>query len=171
MITWNHEQAIKEFPFLAILAENHGKIRKEFNEITHKRVIWPEQYLHNGMWFAYGILFKDKWLPNACPNTTRLVHMIPTAYIAGFSILRPGCVIKPHEGYTNQVLRCHLGIQCPEFKSPVQPLLTVGSGLDKHEMEWEEGKLLVFDDTQTHSVRHPGKQERVVLICDFKRPS
>jgi aspartyl/asparaginyl beta-hydroxylase (cupin superfamily) len=36
--------------------------------------------------------------------------------------------------------------------------------------EWEEGKLLIFDDTIEHEAWNDGPEDRVVLIFDIWRP-
>ena len=35
---------------------------------------------------------------------------------------------------------------------------------------WEEGKLLIFDDTIEHEARNDSNEDRVVLIFDTWRP-
>ena len=51
---------------------------------------------------------------------------------AGFSRLAPGTHIKPHVGYTSEVLRCHLGLIVPPDCA-----LRVGSETRR----WEEKSL------------------------------
>jgi beta-hydroxylase len=83
---------------------------------------------------------------------------VPGLFIAGFSVLKPRCHIKPHVGYTPEVWRSHLGLICPE-----------GAWLqvedEKH--EWTSGQVVVFDDTRLHSAGNDASTERVVLIVDF----
>ena len=35
-------------------------------------------------------------------------------------------------------------------------------------VEWEEGRVVMFDRSQVHSVRNESDQARVVLLCDFQ---
>ena len=35
---------------------------------------------------------------------------------------------------------------------------------------WQEGRVLLFDDTHTHEVRNSTDEDRVVLLFDFERP-
>jgi aspartyl/asparaginyl beta-hydroxylase (cupin superfamily) len=80
--------------------------------------------------------------------------------MAGFSSLAPGTHIEPHTGFTNAVLRCHLGLVVPSGCS-----MRVGS----ETREWTEGGVLVFDDTIEHEVWHRGTSPRVILLVDFLR--
>jgi len=38
------------------------------------------------------------------------------------------------------------------------------------EVRWEEGRVVVFDDTYAHSVRHRGAGARYVLVAWFCHP-
>jgi aspartyl/asparaginyl beta-hydroxylase (cupin superfamily) len=78
-----------------------------------------------------------------------------------FSLLRPGARIAPHTGMFNTRLVCHLPLIVPpgcRFR--------VGNEV----REWEEGKLLIFDDTIEHEAWNDGGEDRVVLIFDIWRP-
>lgn len=77
------------------------------------------------------------------------------------SILQPGVIIRPHQGYSKEYMRIHLGLICdPECK------ITVG---DKTKT-WEEGKLIAFKDggPYYHSVNHEGSMDRYILSFDLK---
>ena len=55
----------------------------------------------------------------------------------------------------------HLGI-----KIPVGAFMT----LDGQKIEWEEGRLTVFDDSFLHSVKNPSDQARFILHVAFPHP-
>ena len=77
------------------------------------------------------------------------------------SILSPGVIIRPHQGYSKDYMRIHLGLLCdPKCK------LTVGD----ETRTWEEGKLLAFKDggPYYHSVFHSGINDRYILSVDLK---
>lgn len=74
------------------------------------------------------------------------------------SRLIPGTVINPHYGWTKKYMRVHFGIVCdPECKITVNGQTAT----------WEEGKILAFNDGDTHSVVHNGTKERVVFSVDI----
>lgn len=80
---------------------------------------------------------------------------------AFISRLLPGSILNPHNGWTDDFLRIHLGLVCdPECK------ITVGT----ETKTWEEGKILAFKDGGPilHSVQHNGTSERIVLSVDVK---
>lgn len=152
-----------EFDFLKPLQENWLEILAEYKNIENQVKPWHESNLHNGLWSAYGIYHGGERLEGEklCPITAKLVHSIPGLFIAGFSLLRPRCQIRPHVGYTGEVLRSHLGLVCP-----AQAWLKVEGEVYR----WEAGKVVVFDDTQMHSAGNDSNSDRVVLIVDFIRP-
>ena len=78
-----------------------------------------------------------------------------------FSLLKAGAHIAPHCGMFNTRLICHLPLIVPtgcRFR--------VGN----EERQWEEGKLLTFDDSIEHEAWNDDGEDRVVLIFDIWRP-
>ena len=75
-----------------------------------------------------------------CPNTTRLIDQIPELISCDFSYMEPHTHILPHKGYSRMVLRCHLPLIVPEANKCA---IRVGN----ETRHWEEGKLLIFDDS------------------------
>jgi hypothetical protein len=76
------------------------------------------------------------------------------------SVLSPGTIIRPHQGYCKKYMRVHMGLVCdPECK------FTVGD----ETKAWEEGKLFAFKDggPYYHSVLHNGTQDRSILSFDL----
>lgn len=102
----------------------------------------------------------------ACPQTWAAVQAAPWPRIANsptvmFSLLRPGARIAAHTGMFNTRLVCHLPLIVPpgcRFR--------VGNEV----RTWEEGKLLVFDDSIEHEAWNDSGEDRVVLIFDIWRP-
>jgi beta-hydroxylase len=149
-------------PFLLPLQDHWEAIRDEYLAIAHQGQPWHERALHNGRWETVGLYQFGKWLPQAraCPVTTRCLRDVPGLFLAGFSVLKAGCRIHPHRGYTTEVLRSHLGLVCP------QPSWIEVAGERYH---WAPGQGVVFDDTQVHSAANESGEPRVVLIVDFFR--
>jgi aspartyl/asparaginyl beta-hydroxylase (cupin superfamily) len=118
------------------------------------------------------VLCEQGWLEPShierCPRTweTVLQHA-PLPRVAGwgpsviFSLLKAGAHIGAHTGMYNTRLICHLPLIVPpgcRFR--------VGDEV----REWEEGKLLIFDDTIEHEAWNDGTEDRVMLIFDIWRP-
>jgi beta-hydroxylase len=149
-----------DFSFLKEFEGHTQTIKQEFLAVQRQLVDWPEGNIHNGKWKAFGMVFRNQKMPTAdlVPFTYGLVQKIPRVWIAGFSILLPGCEIYPHEGYTDSVYRAHLGLFC-DGKAYL-----IVNGEKYH---WKEGEIVVFDDTQTHSASNPSDKARVILLLDF----
>lgn len=152
----------QEHPFLNTLQLHWQAICSEYTKIAMHASPWHETSLHNGRWSTVGLYQFGKWLPAAqqCPTARACLQSIPHLFLAGFSVLEPNCHIKPHVGYSKEVLRSHLGLICPQ-----------GAWIEvagqRH--EWQEGEVVVFDDTQLHSASNKAASPRVVLIADFFR--
>lgn len=99
-----------------------------------------------------------------CPETMKALAKIPGVTTAFFSILSPGKHIPKHRGAFNGVLRLHLALQVPEPRERVR--IRIGNRICR----WEEGKVLIFDDTYNHEVWNDTGGYRVVLFVDFARP-
>lgn len=145
------------------LAKNWTTIRDEYNQIQAKATSWPEP-IHNGRWAVIGLRFQGKNLEMQAqaPFTSQLCNGIPGALTFGFSVMKPGCVIERHYGYSKKVLRIHLGLQTND---------NAAIEVNGAKKNWSEGRLIMFDDTQVHSAWNLGTEDRVILLVDVKRES
>ncbi len=102
-----------------------------------------------------------------CPATAAALQAVEMADIGGlcpnamFSALSPHTAIPPHHGETNARLVVHLPLIIPD-----NCLYRVGF----EKRQWQEGKVLVFDDTIEHEARNDSDLLRVVLIFDVWNP-
>jgi aspartyl/asparaginyl beta-hydroxylase (cupin superfamily) len=102
-----------------------------------------------------------------CPKTVAALEKVPLTAIgtrtpaALFSRLEPGAHIPPHSGMLNCRLICHLPLIVPKGC-----WLRVGN----ETREWEEGKLLIFDDSFEHEAKNPTGELRIILLFDIWRP-
>lgn len=84
---------------------------------------------------------------------------------AYFSLLRPRTRLQAHCGPTNARLRAHLGLVVPEAASGACDMAVGGEA-----RRWEEGEVLLFDDSFEHEVRNDTDSPRLVLIVDLWHP-
>jgi len=102
-----------------------------------------------------------------CPRTLATLARVPLSRIgrrtpaALFSRLEPGAHIPPHHGMLNCRLICHLPLIVP-----AGCWLRVGN----ETRQWEEGKLLIFDDSIEHEAMNPTGELRIILLFDIWRP-
>jgi hypothetical protein len=102
-----------------------------------------------------------------CPRTVAALQNVPLSHIGSrtpavlFSRLEPGAHIPPHTGMLNSRLICHLPLIVPQGC-----WLRVGN----ETREWEEGKLLIFDDSIEHEAKNPSRELRIILLFDIWRP-
>ena len=153
------------FPFVEVLEANAGVVRDELDRLSTADPFlpWPEKGLYDKGWDVFGFWWFGRRLPEncaLCPRTAEIVERVPNLTSAGFSRLRAGTHIRPHVGYTDKVLRCHLGLVVPPACA-----LRVGDETRR----WEENRCLVFDDTLEHEAWNRSGEDRVVLLLDFGR--
>lgn len=102
-----------------------------------------------------------------CPRTMAALERVPLSHIGNrtpqvlFSRLEPGAHIPPHAGMLNCRLICHLPLIVP-----AGCWLRVGN----ETRQWEEGKLLIFDDSIEHEAKNPTGELRIILLFDIWRP-
>ncbi len=118
-------------------------------------------------WKALVLRMYGRDVPENCerfPKTMEILKRIPQATTAMFSILGPGAVVPPHRGPFKGVLRCQLALRVPTCEGRCEIRVA------DETRSWEEGRVLLFDDTFEHEVRNETTEPRVILFLDFLRP-
>ena len=165
----------KDFPWVGAVEADWRKVRAELDALLPYAAYMPtledlsgcQNLSHDDGWktfflYAYGI--KAVGNCRRCPETTKLLRKMPGMKTAFFSILAPGKHLPPHLGPYKGVLRLHLGLRIPEPADICA--IRVGSQI-RH---WQEGRVMIFDDTFEHEAWNRTDGLRVVLFVDFMRP-
>ena len=145
--------------FRPYVEREENRPRSDFHGL-HGDPSWTAFYL----WKNGSVIEENAAL---CPSTAEAIGRVPLSAIGSrtpsvfFSLLRPGAHIPPHHGMLNTRLICHLPLIVPPGG-----WLRVGA----ETRHWEEGRLLVFDDSIEHEALNPSDRLRVVLIFDIWRP-
>jgi beta-hydroxylase len=165
-----------QFNWTRQLEDNWIDIRKEVERILqfHQRLpniqdIQEEQKKLNqdNNWktfflFGFGIKATSNCL--SCPVTTSLLEQIPDLKTAFFSVLSPHKHIPAHKGIFKGLIRSHLGLIIPGERGDCV------MRIENEKISWEEGRVVVFDDTYDHEVWNNTAEIRVVLLIDVVRP-
>ena len=168
--------AVEDFPWVRTVEADWRKVRAELDVLLPYAAYMPnfqdiskdQKHLSQDdgwktfFFYAYGI----KAVANCrrCPETTRLLKKMPGMKTAFFSILAPGKHLPPHRGPYKGVLRLHLGLLIPE---PAE-LCAIRVGSETR--HWQEGRVMIFDDTFEHEAWNRTDAVRVVLFVDIMRP-
>ena len=164
------------FPWAREFEANWQTIRGELERIMRYRDQLPRLYevsprntriAADDNWKSfvlYGFGYRAQNNCQLCPETARLLAKVPGVETAFFSILSPGAHIPAHKGLAKGLLRCHLGLIVPRRGEDCRLYL------DGTPHSWQEGRVLLFDDTHMHEVRNDTGDDRVVLLFDFERP-
>ncbi len=155
----------------AELVEHWEEIRKEGLSLVERGRFspWREPELYDGKWDVYGVFWLGREMEkkSLAPMTRDILGAWqPSAMNGGFSLLRPGTEIKPHVGYTSEVIRLHLGLDVQE-EDPEKIGIRVGG----ETRGWKNGELMLFDDTIEHSAWNRSDSERLILLVDLLRPA
>jgi Aspartyl/asparaginyl beta-hydroxylase and related dioxygenases len=153
--------------------------------------------LHTGTWDWHSYVLNGVVQPKfqqACPNTAKILNDIqehlffdggrnstsadsdnhnPFGF-AFFSTLHGKSYIKPHTGPMNLRLRIHLPLIVPKHVKPdaysVNPVTKCGLRVGDQIRSWEEGKVIVLDDSYEHEVWNETEDVRVLLLVDVWHP-
>jgi aspartyl/asparaginyl beta-hydroxylase (cupin superfamily) len=133
-------------------------------------VLNDRSLLDNPDWSACYLLRDGALQPAGarCPATLAALDPVPLPRIPGrspnvlFSRLAPHTRIPPHNGFLNTRLICHLPLVVP----PDCGKLRCGN----EARAWQEGELLIFDDSIEHEAWNEADAERVVLLFEIWRP-
>lgn len=185
------ERDLRDYPELAVLAENHQTIRSECESLIASRVRIPGMEeltsytsggIHQIAWKSF--MFKSgTFIEENCalaPKTAALLRGIPGVYTAFFSVLEPHQHIKAHWGYWKGFVRYHLGVMIPSNNTDNKCWIRVNPeaqarGGDRAAIEqgetyhWHNGEAVLFDDTFLHDAANDTDQVRVVLFLDVAR--
>jgi len=163
---------INETQELIILEDNFEIILNELQNLrlSSENGFWLDtfpEYLHSNSknnWKVFTFQFfgiKHPLNCSLCPKTYDILSKIPELISADFSYLPAKTKIKPHCGFTKMVLRAHLGLVIP---------VDCGLRVGKEVKKWEEGKMLIFDDSFEHEAWNDSDEDRFVLMLDIANP-
>ena len=83
-------------------------------------------------------------------------------------MLSSGTYIPPHTGGSNLKISAHLGLKIPKTENKNNSYMRVADQV----LHWEDGEILLFDDSFEHEVWHYNErnESRLVLLFDFRHP-
>uniref|UniRef100_A0A3Q2WAE5 Un-named hu7910 n=1 Tax=Haplochromis burtoni TaxID=8153 RepID=A0A3Q2WAE5_HAPBU len=157
-----------------VLERNWKTIREEalavLDQSTRHFVPEEENLREKGDWGQYTLWQQGRKVGNACqgvPKTCALLERFPEATGCKrgqikFSVMQPGTHVWPHTGPTNCRLRMHLGLVIPKRGCKIR--------CTNETREWEEGKVLIFDDSFEHEVWQEADSYRLIFIVDVWHP-
>lgn len=123
------------------------------------------------VWNAVYLNKCGRWLEDRCrrcPQTTEVMRAVPAPRMRGFapevifSRLQAGGHIVPHFGQTNVRLTVHMGVIIPDDCAIRVADETRG---------WQEGRVLLFDDSFEHEAWNRSERDRSVLIFEVWHPA
>jgi len=98
------------------------------------------------------------------PETMKMLSKIPNVVNVGFNVLDPKAKIKPHNGDTNAIIRCHLGLQIPFEKT------SCGLMVKQEIKHWDNGKVFGFEDAFIHEAWNNTNEIRIIFLFDILKP-
>jgi beta-hydroxylase len=164
------------FPFTVELERHWEAIRDECTALLARREDLPHlgrisresRRISRGsdwkVFLFHGFGHRSERNSTLCPKTSALVDAIPNVTNAWFSILPPHATVPAHSGISRGLLRCHLGLVIPTRRESCY--MDIGD----QRIVWQEGRCVVFDDMNEHSVTNDTDEFRAILLIDFHRP-
>jgi beta-hydroxylase len=163
------------FPVAKQLEDNFPAIQAEIKAILQRyddfapfQSISPDQtYISNDdkwrMFFFKAANVNFGRNQQFAPKTFEILNQHKDVISVYISVLGPHKMLMPHEGPWSGILRMHLGVVIPGNKE-----CTLVNGGEKY--HWEEGKVVLFDDTYEHIAVNETDQIRAILFLDVMRP-
>ncbi|XP_048042387.1 aspartyl/asparaginyl beta-hydroxylase isoform X2 [Megalobrama amblycephala] len=144
---------------LSVLDGNSGQFLPEDENLREK-----------GDWGQFTLWQQGRKNPSACrsvPKTCAFLERYTEATSCKrgqikFSVMQSGTHVWPHTGPTNCRLRMHLGLIIPPTGCRIR--------CTNQTREWEEGKVLIFDDSFEHEVWQEAESFRLIFIVDVWHP-
>ncbi|XP_067256375.1 aspartyl/asparaginyl beta-hydroxylase isoform X5 [Chanodichthys erythropterus] len=144
---------------LSVLDSNSGQFLPEDENLREK-----------GDWGQFTLWQQGRKNPSACrsvPKTCAFLERYTEATSCKrgqikFSVMQSGTHVWPHTGPTNCRLRMHLGLIIPPTGCRIR--------CTNQTREWEEGKVLIFDDSFEHEVWQEAESFRLIFIVDVWHP-
>ncbi|XP_063156038.1 aspartyl/asparaginyl beta-hydroxylase [Candoia aspera] len=129
-----------------------------------------ENLREKGDWSQFTLWQQGRKNENACnsvPKICALLERFPEATGCRrgqikYSVMHPGTHVWPHTGPTNCRLRMHLGLVIPKEGCRIR--------CAQETRFWEEGKVLIFDDSFEHEVWQDADAYRLIFIVDVWHP-
>jgi len=168
------EPQILEAKYEEIMQElNPFLDRANFHQVGSNTAHTDSNLVVRGRWSDVSLFSAGSKNLDACAQLPMLCALLErelpevTKNVKGHALLsrmEPGTVVKRHHGSSNCQLTMHLGLIIPR-----------GAGIEVNSKKgrWEEGKVLVFDDSFHHSVWHKGALAdgpRLVLLLRGYHP-
>jgi beta-hydroxylase len=168
-----------EFPELELLRQNWQAIRDEGLELVRQNYFdagkrpgtagyydvgfssffkygWSHFYIN---WYGYS----HRSAKRLCPRTVALLQSVPAVHGAMFAHLPKGAQLTRHADPVAVSLRYHLGLATPNSDACF-------INVDGRNLSWRDGEVLMFDETYLHFARNDTDCDRLILMCDVKRP-
>lgn len=163
----------EDLPWVSVLEDNWEVMRDELLTLIEDKPSHLQPYFINETmafppkkWKTMGLLYwKFKIHKNCkrCPKTMAVINSIDKITSFSISVLEPGSNINPHQGDTDAVIRCHLGLIIPG------ELPNLGFQVGKDIKGWQEGQCLPFCDAITHTAWNHTDERRIIINLDVMR--
>ncbi len=142
---------------LKILEERKGSLIPYYS----KSVVSEDTQWTTLAFKTWGIDVKDNI--QKAPSVKKLLDKYPFMVSASMNLLKAGARLEKHQGDTNAIFRCHLGI------SIEATLPELGFQVEGEKRAWENGKLLIFTDAKEHSAWNDSNSDRLIFLFDIIR--
>lgn len=168
-----------EFPELDLLRQNWQTIREEALELVRQDYFDATKRPGTGGYYDVGFrtFFKYGWgrfylnwygyshhsARRLCPKTVEILEKVPAVHGAMFAYLPKGSQLTRHADPIAVSLRYHLGLATPNSDDCF-------INVDGRHLSWRDGEAIMFDETYLHFVRNDTDADRLILMCDVKRP-
>jgi len=140
---------------MSILSARDGQLTKHYaDEVNSSGAEW-----HTLAFKQWGIKVKSNL--KQAPSLANWLRRHPRILSSSLNILNPGAKITEHQGDTDAIVRCHIGLEIPDG------LPNVGFSVENEDRPWKENEILIFRDAFNHKAWNDSNKRRVILVVDY----
>ena len=159
-----------ELEAVSVLEASAAMIRDEWAALPEEAYVRYTPPAMQREWRVHLFQYMGVAMPaaaQACPRTRELLPQLASVCLdypwgdALLSVHVSDSHLRAHCSVDNLRVRCHLGLQVP-------PGCSIRVAGDTR--QWQEGRVLLFEDCFEHEVWNHGDRARAILILDFWHP-
>lgn len=170
---------VKDFPELKEITDNWEVIRDEAVKLKEMGFFDKTKSTESGAYYDLGFrtFIKYGWskfyifwyghnhksAKKLCPKTQEIVSKNPLVSGAMFSLLPSGSKLTRHLDPIASSLRFHVSLDTPNDENCF-------INVDGKQYFWKDSDGFLFDETYIHYANNNTDKDRVILMCDIKRP-
>jgi beta-hydroxylase len=132
---------------------------------------WIKGWMKEVEWYNYPLIYMGKPMAlsdQKCPKTYEILKSISNIKIAGYALLKAGHTLEKHKdsaGFKNGSMAANM-----QLIGESSSLFIENTDGIPIEHKHKDGKIIIFDSTNTHYASNNSNKDRIILYLEFSIP-